>query len=410
MIERRDVELAWNSIAHQFDPIHGDSEGDALLRNPDAERAGIRSALDHIELVDRIEGGALEGLGYQFVRDETVWSRASEAVFQARALQQILHWIKLNPEDAPALDNVVVRQTFSTSFAFATPQHVAVGAIHFVVIPFVYTELLMMSAKALNEMLAGDEAGDAWAAMASGKPWDATQAPGALRQLIARMLSDHAFHAAEPGENAMSRLQAASGWLRRDESREAPGALETHLSYAALDFAIAHEIGHRVIQFAKPDTPSGPMLEEAADLIAIRLFAGSWGWRDDIFDGCPLGDGGRILLGPIWFFYSAQLLFMLRALLAARVVAIAPQSPLAATLRQRDRHLTKIIDRWSNQQTLLAQLSLGFEAFGAPMSQADGQILGVLATALETLTEAVPRWIGEIPDEDLAFAAAMPAI
>lgn len=412
MIDRAAIDAAWDRVAHQLDPVHGDAEADALLRDHATERPGIECAIEHIELVNTTDGGAIDALGYGFAHDPLVWRRASEAVYQARALQQLGHWCSINQADSPALVNVVLRQTFATSFAFGTPRHVVDAVaepIHFVVVPFAYAELLMLSAKTLNALIAGDEASDAWAVL-SATVSDAAAPPPAMRQLLARLLTDHAFHASEPGDNPTAILQAHSTWFEYDEGDRAPGALETHLSYAALDFAIAHEIGHRILHHLAPDTPGGLLLEEGADLVGLRLFAASWGWRDDVFEGCPLSDGGRVLLGPIWFFHSASVLLTLQRLLGERLHAVAPTAPLAKARHKPARHLATVVERWSRQKAILAQYAEIADAHGAISDGRDAEVLRRLAAALDALARALPRWVEQIPEEDLRFCAAMRAI
>lgn len=413
MIDRAAIDAAWGRIAHMLDPVHGDREADALLRNRTVEQPGIERALAHIALIDRTDNGAIDALHYGFTRDALIWRRASEAVYQARALQQLAHWWTINPDDAPALGNVVVRHTFATSFAFGTPQHIVdrVGEpIHFIIIPMVYGELLRLAAKAMNTMLSGNEASDAWAAMLGGREADVASVPPAMKQLLARLLTDHAFHAAEPGENPAARLQAQSEWFEWDEADREPGLLETHLSYAALDFAIAHELGHRILHFLAPATPDGPILEQAADLIGIRLFGASWGWRDDIFEGCPLSDGGRVLLGPIWFFYAAQLLFTLQRLLGARVYGVEADAPLARARDKPERHLSLIVDRWKRQQEVLEQYAEILATFGADAAEGDRLVMDRLTAALQIFTDAVPDWVAAIPEADIRYASQLRAI
>lgn len=393
-----------------LDPVHGDAEADALLRSRAVEQNVIDQAVAHIDLVNRTDSGAVDALEYGFARDPLVWRRGTEAIYQARALQQIGHWWALNPADAPALRNVVLRHTFATSFSFGTPQHVvdAVGEpIHFIVIPFVYTELLMLSARALNAWLAGSEGDDAWVGLIADITVDGTVVPSAMKQLFARILSDHAFHAAEPGDNPTVALKAQSDWLDDDGGDRAPGALEIHLSYSALDFAIAHEIGHRILYHLDPDAPSGPILEQSADLIGIRLFAASWGWRDDILAGCPLSESARVLLGPIWFFYSAKLLFRLQQLLGERTAPLTPLSPLARAGTKPAHHLALIVDRWTHQKTLLGHYAEILNAFGAGISETDNSILARFAEALEAFAEALPHWVAQIPERDIRFAASL---
>lgn len=393
-----------------LDPVHGDAEADFLLRNRSVERDVIDQAVAHIDLINRTDNGAIDALQYDFARDPLLWRRGSEAVYQARALQQIAHWWALNNADAPALVNVVLRHTFATSFSFGTPQHIVdiLGEpIHFIVIPFVYGELLMLSSKALNSMLSGSEEADGWEAMLAEKAVDRTVVPPAMKQLFARILADHAFHAAEPGNNPTALLKSQSDWLVYDEGERVPGALETHLSYSALDFAIAHELGHRILHFLEPNTPSGPVLEESADLIGSKLFAASWGWRDDILKGCPLSEGARVLLGPIWFFHSAQMLFTLQQLLGDRTAEVAPQAPLAKARSKPAKHLTFIVDRWSRQKATLGQYAEIIAAFGAGLSEQDRAIVAKLADTLEGFTAALPQWVTQIPEDDIRFAASL---
>jgi hypothetical protein len=42
-------------------------------------------------------GGAVSALGYGFAADPLLWTRANEATLQARCLQQLSSWWKINP-------------------------------------------------------------------------------------------------------------------------------------------------------------------------------------------------------------------------------------------------------------------------------------------------------------------------
>ena len=77
MIDRAAIDAGWSRIAPMLDPVHGDREADALLRNRTVEQPGIERAIAHI---DRTDTGALDALGHDFTRDALTWRRASEAV------------------------------------------------------------------------------------------------------------------------------------------------------------------------------------------------------------------------------------------------------------------------------------------------------------------------------------------
>lgn len=411
MIDRERIEAAWNRIAHTLDPLHADAEADALLRNREVEASGIADALRHIDLIDRTSGGAVGELGYGFVREAGIWRRANEAVFQARVLQQLTRWATLSPDDCNLLSGVVVRHTFATGFAFGTPQHIPADDIHFVVVPFAYLELLMLSAKTLNAAIAGSEEGDAWAPLegATKVHWPAV-APGPLKQLIARILTDHAFHAAVPGENPTDALKQAFGWFDYSDGNRSAGKLETHVSYSALDFALAHELGHRMIHSAATKATGGLELEILADTTGFHLFAASWGWRDDILEDAPIGLAGRVLLGPIWFFFSAALLFTLRSLLGQRMQSVVPHSSAAFDLSKPNEHVALINQRWGEQKHVLDQYASALEETGGDITDEDQRVLARLCDEASAFTDALPEYVRGIPDEAIAFAANLARI
>lgn len=409
MIDRATIEAAWATIAHMLDPVHQDIEADALLRNSVLEVPGIEAAIAHMALVDQTMGGAVSALGYGFAADPLLWTRANEATLQARCLQQLSSWWKINPQDAPLLQDVVVRTTFGTSYGFATPQHIIVAPVHFVIVPYVYQELLMLSARAFDEAIGrGDDKG--WQLLANGGAKMGSTMPPAMRRLFARLLTDHAFHAAELGDNPTDALMARSALLCLDDKPYEPHALESHLSYSALDYALSHELAHRALHAINPDFAVDQALEQAADLIGFRFFACSWGWRDDIFEGAVLSEGGRILLGPLWFFYSTTLIFTMRGILAERARQLVPTSGLARRLSVQGEHLPALVERWTLVQALLAQFTEVTAGFGAPLLDSDAAVIDQLTIALADFTEAIPRWINAIPEADILFAAGLPEI
>lgn len=94
-----------------------------------------------------------------------------------------------------------------------------------------------------------------------------------------------------------------------------PSPLMVHLTYSFIDFAIGHELGHRLLghQGTAGDRDDRLAAEKDADRLGFHLFSTSWGWRDEILDGSPLSSAARIVLGPLTFaaferWYAAALL------------------------------------------------------------------------------------------------------
>lgn len=405
-----EVIRAWGEIANLYDPTEGDSAADALLRNPLEHAETVEGALNHIRMLDRHEGNLLGPMDYKFCLDRRLWRHGLEAVLQARVLQQVLVWGNRSPADQAALRGIVLRLTFDTNYCYAPPLIRQHRDINFVVMPFVYQELLLLPAAALAELHASRSDGDCWHLLTTpvSRLSDDAPPPRSFRKLVARMITNNAFDPNIDRENPVALLSRASPWFKGvDDDAPEPEDIVTVLGYSGQDFALAHEIGHRISKDGG-DEEGDLQAEMAADLAGFRLFAASWGWRDEVLDGCPLQSTARILLGPIWFFFSASLLVVLRQELLNRVATTLDcfnTDFLGGT--KDEAHASALTSRW--RQVRLTLNAFGEEVLksGGAFTEQDVARIANLVEAIDDLTSRVGGWLNSMPDQDLLNAVRL---
>lgn len=405
-----EVIRAWAEIAIYYDPTEGDPAADALLKNPLEHDETVEGALDHIRMLDRHEGNLLGPMDYEFCLDRRLWRRGLEAVLQARVLQQVLVWGHRSPADRAALRGIVVRLTFDTNFCYAPPLIRQHKGINFVVMPFVYQELLLLPAAALAELHASRSDGDCWHLLTdplTGLSGDAPP-PRSFRKLVARMITSKAFDPNIDGENPVAFLSRASPWFMGvDDDAPDPEDIVTVLGYSAQDFALAHEIGHCASEDGGSEE-GGIQAEMAADLAGFRLFAASWGWRDEVLEGCPLQSTARILLGPIWFFFTASLLAGIRQGLlncvATRLDCFDTEF-LGGT--EDEAHVNALTSRWQKVRLNLNAFGEEVLKLGGSFTEQDVSRLANLVEAIDDLTSRIGSWLNSMPDQDLLEAVRL---
>lgn len=401
-----EVAAAWAEIVDIYDPVEADAAATALLRN-DAEHDGpIAAALEHIRLVDQSEGGTLIPMGYGFCFERRLWRRGIEAALQARVLQQVLVWLRLKPEDGAALRNIVVRHTFHTGLGFAAPLYVPHGRFTFIVVPFVFQELLMLCSAMLSQWNDTAHAGGGWSSLLAQGSAQGLEAPPppAFRKLVARLLTDAALDVQSPDENPVSALSGSEGWFAGIDDSSGPSDVESVLAYGALDFALAHELGH---SFPPGSGATHLQTEQAADLAGFRLFAASWGWRDELLESCPLSEGARVLLGPIWFFYTSSFLFSLKQRLAHRVDAELGLDAKFSSDSEETFQIGVLAQRWQSVHGHLSGYVAEVKRLAGPISEMDEQALVHFVDHLAALTLCAERWVAELPLECLERAVAL---
>lgn len=407
MTTANDVIAIWSEIASLYDPTEADPVATALLRNPAEEEGTIAHAIEHMKLVGQTEGNFLGSMGYEFCLERSLWRKGIEAVLQARALQQVLVWASRFPEHRQQLQRVVVRHTFDAGFHLASPQLRPYKGINFIVIPFVYQELLLLPAAALAELLATSDAVVSWDFLrAAPSSLSDSQAPRAFRKLVARILTGEVFDPNTDDENAVSVLSRSGGWFAGVDNDYQPGSIESVLGYSGQDFAIAHELGHL---FPFNSTGEGGHLhtEIEADIVGYRLYVLSWGWRDEVLEDCPIGESARTLLGPIWFFFTAGLLFAVRQGLKQRIAQELDRDADFLGAAKDDEHVGFLASRWMRMRAQLNCYAEVVVRFGGTFSTEDAQRIANLVSALDEFAGQVGRWLAELPARDLLLAVQL---
>lgn len=395
-----EVVAAWAEIADGCDPTEADEQATELLRNAAEHDDAVEGALEHIRLVAQTEGVSLEDMGYEFCLERRVWRRGIEAVLQARVLQQILRWSVLVPSDRQALRRVVVRHTFYARLDYAPPSLRTNRHIKFIVVPFAYQELLLLAAASLSQMILSTGVNDPWSCL-DHVPEQSSEAPPAFRKLVARVVTSAAFDTQTASKDPVSSLAQLDGWFSCIDILEDTTSLEAALIYSAQDFALSHELGHCL-------SPAGARTyldaEQEADVSGLRLFAASWGWRDEILNECPLGQGARILLGPIFFFFTAALLFDIRRLLSERIGHNFNIDTEFLTDAQDKLHLSDLSLRWKNVHRHLSFYVEEVKQLAGPFDIDDERKLNNFICALQKLSSGVGSWLAGLSDDNLISA------
>lgn len=403
-----EVVAAWSEIADLFDPTQADPVATALLRNPQEHAEAIGQAVEHIKLIDQTEGGLLATMDYVFCLEPQtgLWRRGLEAILQARALQQILVWSSHFPADREALQRVVVRHTFYPGFQYVTPLLRLHGRFKFIVMPYVYQELLLLPAAALAELVGGQDGADPWQFLDNPSLIKLNEAspPRSFRKLVARILTSEVFDPNSGDENPVAALSSSSDWFAGVDNDHQPGSLETVLGYSGQDFALSHEMGHCLTAGAASEHLAS---EVEADTVGFRLFVLSSGWRDEVLEECPLGSSVRTLLGPIWFFFTARLLFEVRQRLRSRVRQALDCDTGFFGTSQDETHVNLLVSRWKRMHHGLSHYSDVVKAFGGTFTKEDDLRIANLVEVLNAFTRNVENWLTEMPGESLLEAVRL---
>lgn len=408
MTTASEVAAVWARIAALNDPIDGDPIAIALLRNPEEEQAPIAQAIEHMKGLDAAENGLLTTMGYEFCLERELWRRGIEAILQARALQQILVWVQRFPAHRPLLEGVVLRHTFYAGFRYPTPALRPFGGFNFVLMPYVYQELLLLPAAALAELFPAPVGGDVWSFITEDRPLDldGVPVPRQFRKLVARIVTSEVFDPNEDNEYPIAVLSRSKGWFGGVDDHQDPGSLETVFGYSGQDFAIAHELGHLLAPSAA-GSDTYLQGEVAADAAGFRLFALSWGWRDEVIEECPLSEQARTFIGPIWFFFTARLLYAVRQELKTRVSHAFDVDLDFLGHGEEEEHLSTLAQRWASLHQLLGNYVDSLMEFGGTFNADDGQRIARLVGALDAFNRQVPVWLADMPDESLLEAVRL---
>ena len=405
------VAAEWVSTVIGLDPLFFHAEARRFIVDPDVEAAAIRTAVAHEAILRPTAPDFFATADYDWAFDPASWDRGIDAVFQMRVLQ-MLSTLQGQPQALTDLDfgRIVVRRVDSVTAFDCSPRFVRAPSLRFVVMPFVFSELAGLLLRGFAEWIGGDTRAD-WDALVVPFMDETRECPPSLRQAIARMLTDPAF-------DLFSAIEQPAWTLRREASWFAPARefhetgesnlAEAHLSYALHDFALAHELGHALLGHARPGPGDDRMARElAADDLAMRLYAGSWGWRDELLDGAPLDQAARNLLGPIMFVWFCEWQMTLVFACTARLRERMTEAERAEFRSQGEA--------WHAEQQRRAQVLLGMAiaypaaviAHGGRFPIDDATGLGHLQANMGRFAGQIGQWVLEIPESAIDVVQAL---
>lgn len=395
------IRAEWTTAVIGLDPIFFHAEARRFIVDPAVEAARIRTAIAHEAVLRPAAPDFFATVDYDWAFDPASWDRGIDAVFQMRVLQMLsaLHghpWARFDLDFA----RIVVRRVDSVTAFDCSPRLVRAPSLRFVVMPFVFSELAGLLLRGFAEWIGRDARAD-WDALIGPAADEIGECPPSLRQAIARMLTDSAFDLFSPIEQPAWTLRRMTPWFAGAREFHETGEnnlAEAHLSHALHDFALAHELGHAVLGHGRAIPGEDRIGRElAADDLAMQLYAKSWGWRDDLLDGAPLGQAPRNLLGPIMFVWFCEwqltLVFACTALLRER---------MSEAQRGHFRALGQVwhVEQQRRSQVLLrlaADYPAAVIAQGGHFPVANAIALGNLQQNMGRFATNIGRWVLDIP-------------
>jgi len=386
-----------------LDPVAGDAEAEALLYNKPDDKPAILANIEGLKRIRAVHPAFFEAFDYGWAFAPEVYRNKMEANLQARAVQ-FLAALHGNPNTPDAFDfaGVIVRYTFQTSTEPSTPFHLPYRGRHLVFSPYSFQEFVLLFIRALIDSLPGSSRG--WAAFEGFREFGG-EVSSFLRQALLRALTSDAFHPGFPGETPMDRVKRESAWFAAaSETGEIDEAVEVPLSVSLIDFALAHELGHALHGHDGMTREADLRLqrEQDADVMGFALYNSSWGWRDELLDGCPLNQGTRILLGPLLFHLFIKWHVGLRQGLAFR--ALAGGGPLSGSVDQLGREAGDSRARTDVTFRQVGAYEAQIRARGAVVTKEDEALYAGVARAGAAFALHVFAAARAIPDEDYRIA------
>lgn len=343
------IEAVWAEAAERYglDPLVQDRRASDALYRQREDIAHLPSMLSAMEIVREKTPGFFHVHDYDWAFEQATWRRSLEANYQARTLQHLsMLWRSPHRDPAWRLDDVVVRYSFETDALFASPFHLEHQGLHFISIPYAFTDtMLLLFAAFLDHLGQIDSDWDRLRAAETG----AGRVSPYLKQALLRMLTTDGFHPSLPGEPPMDVARREVTWFAdAQELSGQPGAVMSHLTTSLIDYALAHELGHRLLDHRGiarlEDDDQRIAAEIAADRVGFHLFTTSWGWRGELLENAPLGELARIMLGPLSFaiferWYAAALSGLAAACFRAQVKPGFDMECLTARRREAEERM-----------------------------------------------------------------------
>lgn len=394
---------AWRQHpARHLDTYGSDPRTRARAFDPAVEAHQIQRACNWLREQWGEIGRTPAANAYLWALEPEVYELGTEALWQVRALQQLSSWWNLQAaEGMPLTDGsgVVVRQTLVTGYDQMSPRYMPRDGIHFVVLPQAYFDFSMLIWQSFVHWCGSRRPEDGWGAVTSvpQRP-DPDQPDPWLLEAIARQVAQPARDVDIDQEDAASAIAqhvpffvSAVGVPFVDEAN----VLLRDASYLLADFAIAHEMGHRLAGHSKSSGNEAYLEREVeADGWGAILFRASWGWRAEVLAGAPFDDALQLDLGQLVFVQTTRL----RGLLAQAVRSQAsPAGPRGLAPFWGD------VER-ERARRLEARAALGRRTLvdlGGDVSQDAVRRLDALTRNLNDFTDYVLRICASIPEADL---------
>lgn len=390
--------------SYGFDPVELDEEAKMLLHRDSFDIDGIDASIKHMNMLRDNVPGFFKEYNYEWAFDANVWRKSLEANFQARAFQQLSSlWSLPNKPNNLDFSNVVLRYTFASNVDPCTPNYITYEDISFLRMPYSFSEMVMLFTRAFSDLVKCNA--DVWEFTL---PNDDYVSPY-IKQILLRHLTDDNFHSSDPGENPADTVKRESGWFSdATKGTKKQDNLEILLSYSLIDFAIAHELGHRLLCHKHNENDylfRDQDKEIEADRLGFTLYATSWGWRDEIIAENLLSEGARILVGPLIFHMFNEWYMTLKTaiLLLKKNSNIATSAKYSTQLKSDVSENKK---RFIQNMKLVNKYEQSILARGYKFSQTDRKAFTSLATSMAKFNESLVLSVQSIPGHDFHLALA----
>ncbi len=410
--------MAWNNIIKSgIDPYLNNEKAKEVLLDSEREAVGINTSINHIKMLRNNHPAFFNSVDYNWAFNPDAYWFATDANWQARALQQMAcHWdgcLSHGLEVEPS-SKVVLRKTFVCRFDLATPSYLSREKFHFILIPSGFHEVSFLLLTTLadltrNKMSHSDE--DGWHSIFKETTLNESEPPYRLIEAISRTIADTAKDWNPFSSDASNKIAQKVAYFRPTEESLENTTLPTFVHdafYALADYAISHELGHRLNEDCPIDMLKHPELfleqEKRADRKGFELFASSWGYRSEILDAAPLDEPGRILFGPLVFFLFSSLRWsLLHGVLCKRLDTVS--SPELADRLKREIEAFGIERKRAFAMTNLFKPYAAYIAKrGYKLSLNDAERLTTFATIGKMLSEIISKVIQSIPNKEFIEA------
>lgn len=404
-ISPSDINSVWSSSAALFDPIVA-HDGAKLIVSPLEEQIqSIRDVLSRGYLVLEDCPDFFSHYDYDWVFNELSWQRGDEAAFQIRALQQLTSlWCKKQEWESWKFDKIVLRYSWDTFTSNPSPQCKSIGQYDFIIMPFSFLETSTLLIHSFIDNFLDEEETDSWKELFSSDQIEnhsSFSISPCLRQTILRVATSEIFNpfvSESLFENAKRRIPWFYEARGINESIYNASIPEQQILYSLVDFSIAHELSHALLKHNSSASGEAAIYRELqADYLGLRLYFSSWGWRDEILEGCPISQIARQLIGPITSIWFSEWINS-----CTRMYQMKTYPQLSNS--RKDELIEEAKNRENRHQAILNTLD-GYlqyvKKIGGSFSEEDLSKIINIIKKMQYFNEFIQSTIFDIPDQDL---------